>query len=72
VEAPAAVIAALYLDGGMEAARLHRTLVGADVRRSDADTRDAKQLQEWAQAAARTAARVYLEGQAGPTSAAFV
>lgn len=68
-----AVIAALYLDGGMEAARrfIERwwEAMFAD---ASADTRDAKtKLQEWAQARGRdSAAPVYiLKDQAGPDHA---
>jgi ribonuclease-3 len=68
-----AVIAALYLDGGMEAARAFIEhwweKMFAD---PDADTRDAKtRLQEWAQARGKDAAApVYsLKDQAGPDHA---
>ena len=68
-----AVIAAIYLDGGIEAARIFIArwweAMFADV---SADTRDAKtRLQEWAQARGRdSAAPVYsLKSQAGPDHA---
>ncbi|HKY19074.1 MAG TPA: ribonuclease III [Rhizomicrobium sp.] len=70
-----AVIAALYLDGGMEAARAfierYWETMFSD---SSADIRDAKtRLQEWAQARGKSsAAPVYsLQSQAGPDHAPY-
>ena len=69
---PAAVIAALYLDGGMDAARafVERYWAGQFEDLSH-DMRDAKtRLQEWAQARAGREAPVYtLKERAGPDHA---
>ena len=66
------MIAALYLDGGMEAARGFIERYWADeVAALGADMRDAKTaLQEWAQAAAKATRRsIVWSGAKGPDHA---
>ncbi len=66
-----AVIAALYLDGGMEAARpFIERLWGPMFADAATDSRDAKtRLQEWSQARAKGAPVYTLKGQEGPDHA---
>ena len=67
-----AVIAALYLDGGFEAARVFIERYWTDQFAAlDNDMRDAKTaLQEWAQGPAKTSAPVYRQvGREGPDHA---
>ncbi|MDG4649038.1 ribonuclease III [Roseibacterium sp. SDUM158017] len=70
-DAMEAVIAAVYLDGGLEAARqMVLNLWGARVERVEADARDAKTaLQEWAQARGQTPPAYVEVGRTGPDHA---
>ena len=70
-DAMEAVIAAVYLDGGFEAARaLVLRLWGERIERVDADARDAKTaLQEWAQARGLTPPDYVEIARAGPDHA---
>ena len=67
-DAMEAVIAAVYLDGGFEAARsLILRLWGARIGAVEADARDAKTaLQEWAQARGQTPPAYTALGREGP------
>ncbi|OWJ75448.1 MULTISPECIES: ribonuclease III [Haematobacter] len=70
-DAMEAVIAALYLDAGLEATRsIVLSLWGDRIDRVDADARDAKtQLQEWAQARGLSPPRYVEKGRSGPDHA---
>lgn len=70
-DAMEAVIAALYLDAGLEATRsIVLSLWGDRIDRVDADARDAKtQLQEWAQARGLPPPRYVEKGRSGPDHA---
>jgi len=70
-DAMEAVIAALYLDAGLETTRsIVLSLWGDRIDRVDADARDAKtQLQEWAQARGLSPPRYIEKGRSGPDHA---
>ena len=70
-DAMEAVIAALYLDAGLETTRsIVLSLWGDRIDRVDADARDAKtQLQEWAQARGLSPPRYVEKGRSGPDHA---
>lgn len=70
-DAMEAVIAAVYLDGGLEAARaVILALWGARIAEVEADARDAKTaLQEWAQARRMTPPRYVETAREGPDHA---
>lgn len=70
-DAMEAVIAAVYLDAGLEAARAVILTLWADrIDRVDPDARDAKtQLQEWAQARGLAPPRYVERGRSGPDHA---
>lgn len=70
-DAMEAVIAAVYLDGGLEAARaVILALWGARIAEVEADARDAKTaLQEWAQARGMTPPRYVETAREGPDHA---
>lgn len=70
-DAMEAVIAALYLDAGLETTRsIVVSLWGDRIDRVDADARDAKtQLQEWAQARGLAPPRYVEKGRSGPDHA---